>query len=147
MPHLLRKYSNEFDLTTDRIIGAAIEVHRELGPGLLESAYEACLAEELTVRGIDHTRQVALPVTYRGRVLDCGYRIDFVVGHVVVELKSVETILPVHRAQLLTYLRLKRLPCGLLLNFNSAFMRDGIFRLYLKTSALRGSAPPRLKNE
>src|SRR5579859_7887692 len=92
---------------THEIIGAAIEVHRTLGPGLLESAYEECLARELVVRGIGFERQRATPVEYKGIQLDCGYRVDLLVESlVVVEIKAVETILPVHEAQLLTYLRL-----------------------------------------
>jgi GxxExxY protein len=129
MLHPLSRYSHAWDGTTEAIIGAAIEVHRALGPGLLESAYETCLAEEMAVRGIEFDRQVALSVVYRGRVLDCGYRLDFQVGRVGVELKAVENVLPVHRAQLLTYLRLRRLPCGLLLNFFSATLKDGIHRI------------------
>ena len=143
MPYRLSKYSAQWDLTTERIIGAAIEVHRALGPGLLESAYESCLADELTLRGLGFKRQLAVPVTYRGRVLDCGYRIDFLIDQVIVELKSVETVLPLHRAQLLTYLRLKRCPCGLLLNFNVATMKEGVFRLVLEEPPF--SAPPRLR--
>lgn len=143
MNHRLSKYSSQWDLTTERIIGAAIEVHRALGPGLLESAYESCLAEELGLRGLEFKRQLALPVTYRGRVLECGYRIDFLIGQVIVELKSVETVLPLHRAQLLTYLRLRRIPCGLLLNFNAPTMKEGVFRLVLDEPPF--SAPPRLR--
>jgi GxxExxY protein len=129
MSVLLRKHTNDWDGTTGEIIGAAIEVHRQVGPGLLESAYEECLAEELSLRRITFARQVAIPVVYRGRKLDCGYRIDFIVGPVAVELKAVEHLLPVHRAQLLTYLRLKRLSCGLLINFNVPVLHEGIVRL------------------
>src|SRR5437016_13759793 len=91
---------------TEKVIGAAIEVHRELGPGLLESCYEECLCHELTLRGLKFARQVALPVEYEGVTLDCGYRIDLIVENaVVIEIKTVEKILPVHEAQLITYLR------------------------------------------
>jgi GxxExxY protein len=126
---LMRWRNGSFDALSSQIIGAAIEVHRHLGPGLLESAYEICLAEELSLRGIGFERQVALPAVYRGRVLDFGYRIDFVIGNIAVEIKSVESILPVHRAQLVTYLRLKKLPIGLLLNFQVTALRDGIVRV------------------
>jgi GxxExxY protein len=130
---LIRWREGRFDGLSNRVIGAAIEVHRHLGPGLLESAYEICLAEELTLRGIAYERQVALPAVYRGRVLDFGYRIDFVIGNIAVEMKAVESILPVHRAQLVTYIRLKKLPIGLLLNFQAAALRDGIVRLVNET--------------
>lgn len=129
VPHLLRSYGNPWDATTDRIIGSAIEVHRALGPGLLESAYQVCLAEEMSLRGLEFRRHVALPVQYRGRTLDSAYVIDFIVGDVVVELKAVEAVLAVHRAQILTYLRLTRLPCGLLLNFDVPVLKDGVVRL------------------
>lgn len=114
---------------TERIVGAAIAVHRALGPGLLEGAYEACLARELELEGLHVERQLALPVVYRGLRLDCVYRLDLVVaGRVVVEVKAVDRVHPVHEAQLLTYLRLSNLPVGLLLNFNSPLMRDGVRR-------------------
>ena len=114
---------------TRAIIGAAIEVHKELGPGLLESAYEECLCHELTLRGIAFVRQVPLPVQYKQVKLDCGYRMDVVVENtVVVELKAVEGILPIHEAQLLTHLKLSRKPVGLLINFNVALLKDGIVR-------------------
>ena len=117
---------------TEAIIGGAIEVHRELGPGLLESAYEECLCHELQLRGLAFQRQVDLPVVYKGIRLDCGYRADLVVeDRVVLELKTVEKIMPVHEAQLLTYLRLSAKRVGLLLNFNSAVLRDGIKRMVL----------------
>ena len=144
MQRLLERYSNPWDSLTGDIIGSALEVHRELGPGLLESAYEECLAEELSIRGIDHRRQVPLPLKYRGRFLECGYRVDFVIGPVLVELKSVEQILPIHRAQLITYLRLARLSCGLLLNFNVPVLRKGIVRFLGSCSVaprLRGESP------
>ena len=114
------------------IIGAAIEVHRQLGPGLLESAYEQCLAFELSARGIPFERETPVPVTYKDVQLDCGYRLDFLVsGLVVVELKAVDRLAPIHEAQMLTYLRLTKCKLGLLLNFNEVRMRDGIKRLVL----------------
>jgi GxxExxY protein len=121
---------NENDPLTEQVIGAAIEVHKELGPGLLESVYERCLSYELDLRGISHRRQVELPVNYKGQRLDCDLRLDVVVeDRLVLELKSVEKILPIHEAQLLTYLRLSRIRLGLLLNFNVAYLRDGIKRM------------------
>jgi GxxExxY protein len=117
---------------TKEIIGAAIEVHRELGPGLLESAYEVCLCYELKLRGIPFACQLPLPVAFKGVNLDCGYRIDVCVQEsVVVELKSVEKLTDLHRAQLLTYLRLSRMKVGLLLNFNVPVLKDGIVRIVL----------------
>jgi len=118
------------DLLSEKIIGAAIDVHQALGPGLLESAYEACLGHELSLRGIAHMRQVALPVVYKGVTLDCGYRLDFLVGQlVIVELKTVAALIPIHEAQLLTYLRLKGLWLGLLINFNVPLLKQGIKRM------------------
>ena len=115
---------------TEKIIGAAIEVHRSLGPGLLESAYEECLAHELMLRGVGFKRQQSLPVTYKSVRLDCGYRLDFVVSQrVILEIKAVERILPIHEAQLLTYLRLSRLKWGLLLNFHTSVLKQGIRRM------------------
>ena len=120
------------DPRTSPIIGAAIEVHRQLGPGLLESAYEECLCHELRLRGLDFTRQVDLPVLCKGLKLDCGYKIDLVVqNEVVLELKSVEKLLPVHEAQLLTYLRLANKRVGLLINFNAPLLTQGIIRRVL----------------
>jgi GxxExxY protein len=117
------------DPRTEGIIGAAIEVHRALGPGLLESAYEQCLCHELNLRGITFRRQLDLPVTYKGVRLDCGYRIDLLVNdEVVVEVKSVESLLPVHEAQLLTYMRLMNKSVGLLINFNVPVLARGILR-------------------
>ena len=114
----------------DAILGAAIEVHRQLGPGLLESAYEACLAYELATRGLKVVRQLQLPVRYKEVLLDCGYRVDLLVQDmVVVELKVVEKLEPIHEAQLLTYLKLSGCQVGLLLNFNTSAMREGIKRL------------------
>jgi GxxExxY protein len=117
---------------TRAIIGAAIEVHKHLGPGLLESAYEECLRHELTLRGVSFRYQVELPVVYKGLELDCGYRMDLVVEDtVVVELKSVEETHPVHEAQLLTYLRLSGKTIGLLINFNVPILKDGMIRRVL----------------
>jgi GxxExxY protein len=118
---------------TNKIIGSAIEVHRDLGPGLLESAYEECLCHELHLRGINFQRQVALPVKYKNINLDCGYRIDLIVEDaVVLELKCLEHILPVHEAQLLTYLKLTGKRVGLILNFfTAALVRGGIVRKVL----------------
>jgi len=117
---------------TKEIIAAAIEVHRVLGPGLLESAYEACLYQEFTLREIHCECQKALPVHYKGKALDCGYRLDMVVnGQIILELKCVEKLLPIHEAQLLTYLRLSGLKTGLLVNFATPLLKDGIKRLSL----------------
>jgi GxxExxY protein len=122
----------ENDLLTERVIGFAIEVHRQLGPGLLESAYEECLCYELTQGGISFRRQVPLPVVYKSMRLDCGYRIDVVVEEqTVLELKTVERLMPIHEAQILTYLKLSGLHTGLLLNFNSAVLKDGMRRIML----------------
>jgi GxxExxY protein len=127
-----REIENEQDPRTAAIIGAAIEVHRQLGPGLLESAYEQCLCHELHLRGLPFTCQIDLPVSYRGLKLDCGYKIDVVVNdEVIVELKSGEKILPVHEAQLLTYLKLSGKKFGLLINFNSSLLTQGIIRRVL----------------
>lgn len=115
---------------TDKIIGAAIEVHKALGPGLLESAYEECLAHELCLRGIPFERQKPLSVVYKGVQLDCGYRLDFLVANlVVVELKAVDVVLPIHEAQLLTYLKLGGWTVGLLMNFQVPALRNGIKRI------------------
>ena len=120
----------EEDLLSKEIIGAAIEVHRHLGPGLLESTYEQCLYKELGLRGISIRQQVPLPVSYKGFELDCGYRLDIVVeDKVIIELKSVENIEPIHQAQLLTYLKLSGLKLGILVNFNVPILRKGIKRM------------------
>ena len=117
---------------THRIIGAAIEVHQALGAGLLESAYEKCLCYELELRGIAYQSQVALPLVYKWIDLDCDYKMDIVVeDKVVLELKSVEAVLPIHEAQLITYLRLSHKRLGLLMNFNVPYLRDGIVRRML----------------
>lgn len=115
---------------TEQIIGAAMEVHRALGPGLLESAYEQCLARELALRSIRFERQIALPIEYKGLKLDCGYRLDLLVENsVVVEIKAIEKILPIHEAELLTYLKMGGWTVGLLLNFNVPVLRDGTRRM------------------
>jgi len=124
--------NTERDPVSATVIGAAIEVHRVLGPGLLESAYEECLCHELSLRGIAFERQLALPVNYKGVKLDCGYRLDIVLpGKLVIEVKAVEALAPIHDAQLLTYLKLSGIRTGLLLNFNVPLLRDGIRRLVL----------------
>ena len=121
-----------YEELTGRIMAAAIEVHRDLGPGLLESAYERCLCRELELAGIPFQRQVPLPVAYKGISLDCGYDMDVVVDQkVVLELKAVERLLPIHEAQLLTYLKLGGYRVGLLMNFNVAVLKDGVKRLVL----------------
>ncbi|KAF0217881.1 MAG: hypothetical protein FD174_3144 [Geobacteraceae bacterium] len=117
---------------TEAVIGCAIEVHKVLGPGLLESAYEECLSHELSLRRIPFERQKSLPIVYKGKELDSVYRIDLLVSNrIIVELKSVEKFLPVHEAQLLTYLKLTGIKTGLLLNFNAPVLKDGIRRLVL----------------
>jgi GxxExxY protein len=118
---------------TEQVIGASIEVHRELGPGLMESAYEECLCHELHLRGLKFQRQLPLPVRYKGVSLDCGYRIDLVVeDSLILELKCLEHVLPVHEAQLLTYLKLTGKRVGLILNFNTSVLtRGGIVRKVL----------------
>jgi GxxExxY protein len=117
---------------TESIIGAAMEVHRTIGPGLLESTYVQCLCYELALREIPFLRELPLPVRYKGVKLDCGYRLDIVVADaVVVEVKAVESITPLHEAQLLTYLRLGGWKVGLLINFNVPLLRDGIVRRVL----------------
>jgi GxxExxY protein len=128
---------------TKSVIGAAIEVHRHLGPGLLESSYEICLAAELTDRGVRFRRQVELPVLYKGRPLDAGYRLDLVVENtVVIEVKAVEMLHEIHEAQLLTYLRLSGLTTGLLINFNVKYLRDGILRRVLSPSPSSALSAP-----
>ena len=124
--------STYLDPLTDRVIGLAIDVHRSLGPGLLESAYDECLCFELTQHSLDHRRQVPLPVVYKSVKLECGYRLDVVVqNQLVLEVKTVEHLLPVHDAQLLTYLKLGGFKTGLLLNFNTAVLKNGIKRMVL----------------
>jgi GxxExxY protein len=113
-----------------RVLGCALRVHRALGPGLLENVYESCLAHELGKAGLDFDRQLSLPVTYDGLVMDVAFRLDLLVlGRVVVEIKAIETVAPVHKAQLLSYLRLGGFRLGYLLNFNVMLMKEGIFRI------------------
>lgn len=135
----------ELNALTHRIIGACVEVHRALGPGLLESAYETCLCRELSLIGLPFQRQVPLPVEYKGARLDPGYQLDLVIdGRVVVELKAVESLQPIHEAQIITYSKLTGLPAGLLVNFNVPTLIRGTRRFantIKKTSA--SSAPLR----
>ena len=113
-----------------RVIGLCIEVHRELGPGLLESAYEIALAHELSLAGLKFQTQIEQPVTYKGVRLDCGYRLDFLIeGELILELKAVQEVIPVHLMQLLTYLKLNQKPLGLLINFHVPLLKDGIHRV------------------
>ncbi len=122
----------EFDELSRRVIGCAIEVHRELGPGLLESTYEQCLAHEPTLNGISFQFEAPQPVQYKGILLDCGYRLDlFVENELIVELKAVEEIRGIHEAQLLTYMKLARVKTGLLINFNVTRLKEGIKRFVL----------------
>lgn len=118
------------DKLSNEIIGAAIEVHRHLGPGLLESAYEECLCREFIIRNLVFERQKPLSVSYKGIKLDCGYRLDLVVdGLVILELKAAESFLPIYEAQLLTYLKLSKLKLGILINFNVPVLKGGIKRI------------------
>ena len=122
----------EFDELSRSVIGCAIEVHRNLGPGLLESTYRQCLACELSHAGILFQMEVPLPVRYKDILLDCGYRIDLLLrGELIVEIKSVEALLPIHQAQILTYTRLANVPIGLLINFNVTRLQTGIKRFVL----------------
>jgi GxxExxY protein len=122
----------EFDALSNRVIGCALEVHRELGPGLLESTYEQCLAYELSLAGLEFKAQHVLPVKYKGVLIECGYRVDLLVqDSLIVELKSVDKLLPIHEAQLLTYLKLSGVHTGLLMNFNVSYLKDGLKRMVL----------------
>ena len=122
----------EFDELSGKIIGCVIEVHKNLGPGLLESAYERCLSYELTTKGLKHETQKELPIDYKNLKFDSGYRIDLLVENsVIVELKSCEKILPIHEAQILTYMKLAKVNIGLLINFNVIKVKDGIKRFVL----------------
>ena len=117
---------------TEQIIGAAIEVHKALGPGLLEGVYEECLCHELNIRHLAFERQMLVPVIYKGVTLDCGYRLDLIVADtVILELKSIERVLPIHEAQLLTYMKLLAKPVGFIINFNVPVLRNGIIRKVL----------------
>ena len=123
--------SHDSDLS-ERVIGFAIDVHRHLGPGLLESVYEECLSCELRHSGLEHRRQVPLPIVYKDVRLDCGYRMDIVIEEsLVVEVKAIERVMPIHEAQMLTYLRLSGIQVGLLMNFNTAALRQGLRRFVL----------------
>ncbi len=125
------------DPLTQKVIGCAIEVHRHLGPGLLESTYEKCLAFELTLAGISFKLQTAIPIEYKNVRLDCGFRVDlFIENCLIVELKAVEQILPIHEAQLITYMKLTETPVGLIINFNVRVLKDGIRRLFPSPSPL-----------
>lgn len=122
----------ELDQLTGKVIGCAIEVHKNLGPGLLESAYEQCLAHELKLNNIEFKLQLPLPVTYKGVNLDCGYRIDILVeDKLILELKSVDQLANIHAAQILTYMKLANIRKGLLINFNVEKLKDGIKRLVI----------------
>ena len=122
--------NTDINQITEKIIGAAIEVHRALGPGLLESAYEACLVYDLTERGLKVEAQKPIPLVYKTVSLDCGYRLDLLVEDtVIVEIKSAEKIMPIHRAQVISYLKLSGLPLGLLINFNVQLLKYGIERI------------------
>ena len=124
--------SLKFDELSKRIIGCSIEVHRNLGPGLLESAYEQCLAREFSLNNIAFEIQKSLPVEYKGIQLDCGYRLDmFVENRLIVEIKSVDKLLPIHEAQILTYMKLTKVSFGLLINFNVELLKEGIKRFVL----------------
>jgi GxxExxY protein len=126
---------------SERVLGACIEVHRHLGPGLLESAYEQCLCHELSLGGLSFERQRPLPVTYKGVTLDCGYRLDVVVEEqLILELKAVDHLLSLHEAQVLTYLKLTGLDVGLLVNFNTSVLRSGIRRLARRDESRSGAS-------
>jgi len=133
------------DEITESVLGAAIEVHKTLGPGLLESVYEECLALEFKSRGLDFQRQLSLPIEYKGCTVNAAYRIDFLVKQsVILEIKAVEKLEPIHEAQILTYLKLLKIDRGLLINFNVPLLKNGIKRMvlnYQQTSAF--SAPLR----
>ena len=127
-----RREVMEFDAVSKEIIGCAIEVHRQLGPGLLESAYEECLMYELSKKALNVKRQMPIPVIYKDIRLDCGYRIDLLVENsVVIELKSIDTLAPIHHAQILTYMRFSGIKTGLLINFNVTILKNGLKRFVL----------------
>ena len=122
----------DFDSLSKQVIGLALEVHKQLGPGLLESTYEKCLAYELSSQGVQFETQKNLPVEYKGIKLDCGYRIDMLVeGKLIIELKAVDSLNHLHEAQLLTYMKLAEIKVGLLINFNTKLLRSGIKRFVL----------------
>lgn len=144
--------TQSFKQITEQVIGSCIDLHRQLGPGLLESAYEECLCFELAQRGVRFERQKPLPVHYKTVNLDCGYGLDLVVEQkIIIELKAVEKLLPVHEAQVLTYLKLSGLTLGLLINFNVPVLKDGIKRVannFIDSSAsLRLCGEPGLRGE
>jgi GxxExxY protein len=117
---------------SEKVLGAAIEVHRELGAGLYESIYRECICHELSLRGIAFRREVPIPISYKGIKLDCGYRADLIVEErLLLELKAVEKLIPVHKAQLMTYMKVTGMKVGLLLNFNVPLLKDGIIRIVL----------------
>jgi GxxExxY protein len=131
-PETTKDTKGSADRLSFDIVGAAIEVHRRLGPGLLESAYEACLAREFLLRSIQFERQVPLKLEYRGIGVDCGYRLDLVVGGlVIVEVKAVARVLPIHRAQMMTYVKLRKLSLGMIINFNVEILRMGVYRIVI----------------
>ena len=122
----------EFDALSNRVIGCALEVHRDLGPGLLESTCKQCLAHELSLAGLQFQMERPLPVSYKGVLIECGYRLDILVENsLILELKSIERLLPIHDAQLLTYMKLAGVRTGLLMNFNVQYLRDGLKRMVL----------------
>jgi len=124
------KKITDINQLTGKVIGAAIEVHKALGPGLLESAYEECLCHEFKLRSFPFERQKELPIEYKGAKLDCGYRLDIVVWNkIIIELKSCSELQPIHEAQLLTYLKLTNMKVGLLINFNVPVLKEGIKRM------------------
>jgi GxxExxY protein len=120
----------ELNLLSEKIIGCSIEVHRHLGPGLLESAYQECLEYEFDLERMNYKKEYSIPLIYKGKKIDCSYRVDYLVeDEIIVELKSVEQILPIHKAQLLTYLKITDKKLGLLINFNVSLLNEGIVRL------------------
>ena len=128
--HFNRMTGNELNSITEKIIGSAISVHKGIGPGLLESAYEECLCYEISQAGLNFKRQVPLPVIYKDVKLDCGYRLDIIVeDEIIIEVKAVQAIIPIHEAQLLSYLRMLDKRLGLILNFHSAVLKSGIRRV------------------
>lgn len=119
-------------LLTEKVTGAAIEVHRHMGPSLLESAYEECLCHELSMQGLEFQRQKCVPVVYKNKQLDCGFRIDlFIQDELILEIKALEKLLPIHEAQVLTYMKLTDVKIGLLINFNVRLLKMGIKRLII----------------
>ena len=122
--------SDEIERLATAAVNAAFEVHSRLGPGLLESAYEACFAHELELRGLNLQRQLSVPIHYKGKLIEVGFRADIVIeGKLLIELKAVEEVIPVHEAQVITYLKILNLPLGLLINFNTVLIKDGIQRI------------------